>query len=97
MSTSTELEIVMKVLSKTLLWCFVIGFLSLLLWFGFFLLGGDFAYNIHSKMFDITEHEFELMNYCGMAGLKIIVWMFFGVPYIATRLVLRGMRRGETE
>ena len=94
MNTSTDIESVMIVVSKTLLWCFVLGFLSMLLWFGFFLLGGDFAYDIHSKMFDITEHEFEMMNYYGMAGLKIIVWMFFGVPYIATRLVLRGMKRG---
>ena len=94
MNTSTDIESVMIVVSKTLLWCFVLGFLSMLLWFGFFLLGGDFAYDIHSKMFDITEHEFEMMNYFGMAGLKILVWMFFGIPFIATRLVLRGMRRG---
>ena len=93
MNTSTDLETVMNVVSKTLLWCFVIGFLSMLLWFGFFMLGGDFAYDIHSKMFDLTEHEFELMNYYGMAGLKIIVWVFFGIPFIASRLVLRGMRR----
>jgi len=97
MNTSSDIESVMIVVSKTLLWCFVLGFLSMLLWFGFFLLGGDFAYDIHSKMFDITEHEFEMMNYFGMAGLKIIVWMFFGVPYIATRLVLRGMRKGGTD
>ena len=93
MNTSTDIESVMIVVSKTLLWCFVLGFLSMLLWFGFFLLGGDFAYNIHSKMFDLTEHEFEMLNYYGMAGLKIIVWMFFGIPFIATRLVLREMRR----
>ena len=94
MNTSTDLEYILNIVSKTLLWCFVIGYLTLLLWFGFFLLGGNFAYNIHSKMFDLTEHEFELMNYYGMAGLKIIVWVFFGIPFIATRLVLRGMRRG---
>ena len=95
MNTSTDIESVMIVVSKTLLWCFVLGFLSMLLWFGFFLLGGDFAYDIHSKMFDITDHEFEMMNYFGMAVLKILVWMFFGIPYIATRLVLRGMKRGS--
>ena len=97
MITSTDLEVVMNVLSKTLLWCFVIGYLTLLIWFGFFLLGGEFAYNIHSRMFDLTEHEFEMMNYYGMAGLKIIVWLFFGIPYIAIRLVLRGMRKGDKD
>ena len=67
----------------------------LLFWFGFYMVGGDFAYDIHSRMFDISEHEFEMLNYYLMAGFKILVWMFFGIPFIATRIVLRSIRHHQ--
>ena len=34
-------------------------------------------------------HEVDLINYCGMAAMKVIAVMFFLLPYIAIRLVLR--------
>ena len=92
MAPSTDLENTLKVLSKILLWCFVLGFLSLLLWFTFYITAADFIFAVHGDMFDLTRHDFDLMNYYGMAFVKGTVFLLFLVPYIAVRLVLRGIK-----
>jgi len=93
MNASASLEEVLSAVAKILLWCFVLGTLILLLWFGLFLAAGDFAYQVHSSMFDLSKHEFHMIWYCGMGLLKFWVFMLFLVPWIGVRLTLRGMRR----
>ena len=46
-------------------------------------------YGFHRAMFDITRHEFDVMNYCGMGLLKILVFVGFLIPYIAIRLTAK--------
>jgi len=70
-----------------LLRCFVLGYLLLLLWFVVYVLAGDFG--IAGKLFGLTPHEVDKINYCGMAFVKSAVLLFFLLPYIAIRLVLR--------
>ena len=91
MTGNEQLRSVVALISKFLLWCLLLGFALLLLWFLLFLLGGDFAYGIHGDMFDLTKHEFDVMNYHGMALLKMTIFVFFLIPWIATRIVLRGL------
>ena len=74
--------------AKVLLRCFVLGLIPLLLWFGMLVFAGDWVYNIHSKWFDITRHEFDLIHYCGSGLLKLCIFLLFLFPYIAIRLVL---------
>ena len=76
-------------LAKILLRCFVLGYVLLLLWFVVYLFAGDLIYGIGSKLFDLTPHEVDIINYCGMAVVKCVVFLFFLFPYIAIRLVLR--------
>lgn len=95
MAPSTDLENTLTVLSKILLWCFVLGFLSLLLWFTFYITAADFIFGVHGGMFDLTRHDFDLMNYYGMAFVKGINFLLFLVPYIAVRLVLRGINNTD--
>ena len=59
------------------------------LWFFLFLVGGDWIYRIHSRWFEITKRDFDLMNYFGMALLKISILTFFLIPYLSIRLTLR--------
>jgi hypothetical protein len=94
MNRSAGLDEVLDVVSKILLWCFGIGMALLLFWFGMVLAIGDLAYGVHASMFDLSRHEFEMMNYFGMAWLKVCVFLFFFTPWLGTRLVLRGMRKG---
>ncbi len=79
----------LEILSVILLRCFMIGVLFITFWFIFFLLGGDLGYTIHAKWFQISRHEYELLNYYGMAFVKICNFLFFLFPYIAIRMALR--------
>ncbi len=76
-------------LAKVLLRCFVLGVLLLLISFGVFLLADDWAHGFHAKWFGVSKYEFGLMYYYGMAYMKICVILFFLLPYITIRLVLR--------
>ena len=75
-------------LSKILIRCFLYAFILLLFWFFLFLIGDDWAFSIHSGIIGISKHEFDLMNYFGMAFLKISAIIFFLFPYISIRMVL---------
>jgi hypothetical protein len=76
-------------LAKVLLRCFVMGYCVLLLWAGVFLVGGYLTYDIAARLFGLSPHEVDMVNYCGMAFVKLIVILFFLIPYLAIRLVLR--------
>jgi hypothetical protein len=79
------------VASGVLLRCVALGAGLLLFWFVLFLVAADTAYGIHSKLFDITKREFDLLNYYGMAVLKLAIFVAFLVPYVAIRLTLRAL------
>ena len=52
--------------------------------------GGDWGYDFHKDLWSgLTRHEYDLINLCGMALLKIGAFGAFLLPYIAIRLVLR--------
>jgi hypothetical protein len=69
--------------------CFVLAVCLLLFSFVFYLLAGDWAHCIHSKWFDITRHEFTLMYYCLMGFMKIAAFLFFLLPFVSVKLILR--------
>jgi hypothetical protein len=66
----------------------VLGFLLLLLWLGLYMLAPGPMY-AQANWFGLTAHEVDLINYCGLAFVKMCVLLFFLFPYIAVRLVLR--------
>jgi len=89
MSQSHETSNLLDAVAKVLLRCFVLGYLFLLLWFGGYLVAGDFIYRLNSRLFGVTQHEMNLMHFFGMALVKLILFVFFLFPYVAIRLVLR--------
>ncbi len=95
MNASTNLENVLAVIARAFLWCFVLGFVFLMLAFAIYFVAGDWAYGIHSQLYDISEHEFSLIFYVALAWLKMTVFVFFLLPYLALRLTLRGVRKGS--
>ena len=95
MNASASLEEVLTAISKILLWCFVLGILLLLFWFAFLLAADDFAHRVHAKMFDVSKREFDVINYCGMGLVKVWSFLFFLIPWIATRLALMGIRKSS--
>ncbi|MFI5294572.1 MAG: DUF6868 family protein [Thermodesulfovibrionales bacterium] len=90
MNESTDLKNRLEVTAKILIRCFILNFALVLFWFFFFLIGSSqWGYELHSKIFDITRHEFALINYCGIAFVKMCNIIFFLFPYVAIRLVLK--------
>lgn len=85
---STETRNLLDAVARVLIRCFVFCLIILLVWALIYLVLGDKAHRIHSTMFDLSWHEFVLVNYCGMGLLKILSFVLFLFPYIAIRLVL---------
>ena len=94
MSESAKTTELLETLARVLLRCTGIGFLLLLFAFGFYMLAADFAYELHGDMFGLSTHEVDVVFYCWMGLLKLFVIVFFLIPWLAIKLVLRN---GETE
>ena len=71
-----------------LLWCSVIN-MGLLI-FSFLMLSParPWVYKMHSKMFSITETQFNTIMYSVLGVYKILVFVFNIVPYIAVCIVI---------
>ena len=76
-------------LAKVLLRCGIFGYLLLLLSVGVILIAGDPIYRINGNLFGLSKHELELIIYECIVLMKVIVLMFFLIPWLAIRLVLR--------
>jgi len=75
-----------KFVKRALLRCFIMGYGVLIIWFLFFLLADELVYDAHGSLFkEITDRQFQIIHYCGMGLLKLIVSVFFFIPYIAMR------------
>ncbi len=81
---------VLELWARVLIRCFALSIALLIIWFGFYLLLGDWAHSVHSRMFgELSRRDFELINYCGMAIVKLFAFLVLLIPYLAIRLVLR--------
>jgi hypothetical protein len=70
-----------------LLWCTVINYGVLLVWWLFFMLTHDWMYQLHGRWFHLSVEQFDALYYAGMAIFKIGILLFNLVPYIALRIV----------
>ncbi len=72
-----------------LLWCTVINYGIILIWFFLFILAHDWMYRLHSAWFHLSVEQFNMLHYGGMAIFKISILLFNLVPYIALRVSQR--------
>jgi hypothetical protein len=79
-------------LAKVLLRCAVFGYLLLLLTVSVSIFAGDTIYRLNASMFDLSKHEFDLIIYGCIVLIKLIVLLFFFIPWLAIRLVLRKLK-----
>jgi len=70
-----------------LMWCTIINFGMLLLWFAMFVFAGDWIYRYHGKWFPMSRDAFNMAHYCGMGLFKLAVFVFNLVPLIALLIV----------
>jgi hypothetical protein len=72
---------------NALLWCAIINYGVLLVWFLFFILARDFMHRLHGRWFPLSVEQFDAIHYAGMAIFKLGIILFNLVPYIALRIV----------
>jgi hypothetical protein len=89
MSTSNPTTDFFQTLAGVLLRSWVLGFALLFVWSAAAFFTGDFIYSVHAQMFGLSRHELDLIFYCGMGLLKVLVLVFFFFPWIAVKLALR--------
>lgn len=65
--------------------CFMLGIAFVLIWF-LCCVSGNWMYQIHSKWFELSDHEFAMINYSGLMFAKVCIFLFFLLPYIACKL-----------
>ena len=69
------------------LWCTVIDYGLLILWFLLFLLPHGWIYRLSGRCFHLTAEQFDVLNFAGIVIFKMLVILFNIVPYIALRIV----------
>jgi len=74
-------------LAKVLLRCWIFGFVLLFIWLGAFLSGG--VHKLHGPLMGLSNDELDLIHYCGMAFVKLLVLVFFFIPWLSIKLVLK--------
>jgi len=72
---------------EALLWCAVINYAVLFVWWVFFMRAHDGMYRLHGRWFHLSVDQFDAIHYAGMALYKIGILLFNLVPYIALRIV----------
>ncbi len=75
------------IVRDVLLWCTVINYGVLLVWWLCFMLAYDWLYQLHGRWFHLSLEQFDALHYAGMAMFKIGILLFNLVPYIALRIV----------
>jgi hypothetical protein len=76
-----------ETLRSSLLWCAIINYGVLLVWFLFFIGAHDWMYLLHGRWFRLSVEQFDSLHYAGMAVYKIGILLFNLVPYVALRIV----------
>jgi hypothetical protein len=77
-----------EAIAKVLLYCWIFSFLLLLAWFVIFKMSRSFVQRLHGRMFGLSDHELDVIFYCGMGLYKLGVILFFFFPWLAIRTVL---------
>jgi hypothetical protein len=81
-----------EMVRRALLWCAVINYGILLIWFLFFMLAHDWMVLLHGRWFHLSVDQFDMLHYAGMAIFKIGIILLNVVPYIALGIPQRTMR-----
>ena len=97
MDHSESMEVCLECMARILIRSFFMGFALLIVWFLFFAVGADWIHRMHSQWFAMSQSSFNVIHYCGIALLKIILIVFFLIPYFSIRLVLKSRKRSSTE
>ncbi len=72
---------------SALLWCAVIDYGLLLVWFALYVLPHAWLYRLWGRWFRLSPEQFDALNFAGMMLFKMSILLLALVPYIALLLV----------
>ncbi len=78
--------------AKVFFWSFVVGLLLLVFSLGMLWAVRGLAYEVHSSLFALSEHELDFARYWMMGLMKIGVFLLFFVPWVGVLLARRQLR-----
>jgi hypothetical protein len=70
-----------------LLWCAIINYGILILWFLIFTIAHDGMYRFHGRWFRLPVERFDAIHYFGMSVYKVGIFLLNIVPYVALLIV----------
>lgn len=76
-------------LNDFLMWCVILNYLVLALWFAAFSLAHDWMLKLHGRWFRLTTAQFDAIHYGGMAVYKVGILLFNLIPLLALIIVAR--------
>ncbi|MGH8731511.1 MAG: DUF6868 family protein [Burkholderiales bacterium] len=71
-----------EVTRNFLLWCTVINYGVLLVWFLLLAFAHDWIQRIHGRWFRLPSDQFDALHYAGMGIFKIGIILFNLVPFV---------------
>jgi len=76
-------------LVEFLLWCTILNYLVLIIWFAAFTLAHEWMFRLHGRWFRLTAAQFDALHYGGMAVYKVGILLLNLVPLVALTLIGR--------
>ena len=77
----------MTQLKHVLLWCVIINYVILLIWWALFVFAHDRFYRFQKRWFALGAETFDALNWAGIAFYKLSIILFNLVPLIAVACV----------
>lgn len=74
------------ILRDFLLWCAIVNYAVLFVWFFAFVFAKRSLLRLHDRWFRLSQNQFDVIHYSGMAAYKIAVLSWNVAPYIALRI-----------
>lgn len=69
------------------MWCTIINYAVLILWFLILACAGGWVYKMHSKWFPISREAFNVAIYSFVGLYKIFILVFNLIPFVALAIV----------
>ncbi len=76
-----------EVINSFLLWCAVINYGVLLVWFLVFVFAHDWILRVHGRWFRLSRDQFDTLHYAGMSIFKIGIILFNLVPFVVLSML----------
>jgi len=77
----------LDVTRNVLLWCTVLDYGILLVWFLAFVFAHDGMLRLHGRWFRLSREHFDALHYAGMSIFKIGIMLFNLVPCVVLHLL----------